>query len=398
MIMKTFFPLIIWFISSTGLNAQTFMQGDIVDLITDIRQHMPGMNSEKFVIPNAEQMNTFKQVFSSLNNLTFLSIQSVLSQYGYTFYIYYNLPSGDTLYILKEDYPIQRGWGTFILNSKAVAHVAVECPHPLWDTNVEIVGIKVFIQAKARWYLLAGTHRYANSDNSSDPAHVTQCIFHEAHMTFAPDTALQIHGFDKSSYVNYPDVVISNGTLYPPASLYKIRDSYVAKAFTAGVFSMSTYGDLYQLGATTNTQGQWSNNNNKLFIHIEHDYPLRTNETKMNKVISALTENLSNITSVHEKIPTANNFQLEQNYPNPFNPITVISYTVKGYPASRVQLKVYDALGKEISLLVNDIKPEGVYHQYFNSRIHDKQLTAGIYFYRLTIGNYSETKKMVLLP
>ena len=68
------------------------------------------------------------------------------------------------------------------------------------------------IKPKARWYFVAGTHRYANSDGSADPAHVTQSIFHTAHTTFAPDTAVQIHGFDKSSYVNYSDVVISNGT------------------------------------------------------------------------------------------------------------------------------------------------------------------------------------------
>jgi hypothetical protein len=379
-------------------DAQTLMEGDIVDVITDIRLHMPGMNSEKFVVPTNDQMNTFSGVFNSLNKFEYSGIQTILSQFGYTFYKYYNIPSGDTLYIFKENYPIQKGWGTFILNQKAGTRVAIECPHPLWDTNVEIVGIKVFIQSKARYYLLAGTHRYANSDYSSDPAHVTQCIFHEAHMTFAPDTALQIHGFDKSSYVNYPDVIISNGTLYPPSPLYKIRDSYISRGFTAGVFSMSTYADLYQLGATTNTQGQWSNNNNKLFIHIEHDYPLRTNDTKMNKIISVMVDNLSRITSINEPEQVLKTFHLEQNYPNPFNPGTIINYKVNGNPDSPVQLKVYDVLGKEIAVLVNETKSGGEYKMLFNSNINNKKLTAGIYFYRLTIGQYSETKKMVLLP
>jgi hypothetical protein len=383
---------------SFGVQAQTYLQGDIVDLITDIRNHMPGMNSEKFVIPTDDQITAFKTIFTSFNNMDLSGIQTSLNQYGYTFYKYLNTTSGDTVYIFKENYPIQRGWGTFILNPKSVLHVAIECPHPLWDTNVEIVGIKVFIQSKARWYLLAGTHRYANSDNSSDPAHVTQCIFHDAHTTFAPDTALQIHGFDKSSYVNYPDVVISNGTLYPPSPLYKLRDSYVSRAFTAGVFSMSTYPDLNQLGATTNTQGQWSNNNGKLFVHVEHDYPLRNNDTKSAKVISALVENFSKITSVNDPEQVIHNFRLEQNYPNPFNPETVIRFSVHGSPVSPVNISIYDLLGKKISVLLNEIKSEGEYKVFFSSKNENKPLAAGIYFYRLTIGNYSETKKMVLLP
>jgi hypothetical protein len=391
-----FLFLFIW--ASFKSEAQKYNQGDIVDLITDIRQHMPGMNSEKFVIPTDEQMNEFKGLFTSLNNMSFSQIQTSLSQYGYTFYNYYNTPSGDSLYVFKENYPIQRGWGTFILNVKADTHVAIECPHPLWDTNSEILGIKVFIQSKARWYFLAGTHRYANSDNSSDPAHVTQCIFHCAHTTFDPDTAVQIHGFDKSSYVNYPDVVISNGTLYPPSPLYKIRDSYVSQGFTAGVFSMSSYADLYQLGATTNTQGQWSNAHNKLFIHIEHDYPLRNNEIKMNKVISVLVENFYKITSAIDPVQVVKNFRLEQNYPNPFNPCTIIKFSVNGNPRSPVLLKVYDLLGKEISVLVNENKSEGEYRITFSSNNYERTLSSGIYFYRLTIGNFSETKKMVLLP
>jgi hypothetical protein len=385
-------------VSLLNLNAQTTIQGDITDLITDIRTNMPGMNSQGFVIPTDAQMTAFGGIFTSLNNYNYSTIQSILSQYGYTFYKYINTPTGDTLYLFKENYPIKKGWGTFILNPKAVTHLAIECPHPLWDTNSEILGIKVFIQTKARWYMLAGTHRYANSDESSDPAHVTQCMFYKAHTTLVPDTAVQIHGFDKSSYVGYPDAVISNGTLYPPAQLYKIRDSYIAQGFTAGVFSMSTYGSLSQLGATTNTEGIWSNANNKLFIHIEHDYPLRNTDTKMNKVIAALVQNFYKVTTISDPITDIKNFRLEQNYPNPFNPSTIINYSVQCNYGSLVQLKVYDVLGKEISTLVNEYKSEGDYKVLFSSNINTKPLSAGIYFYKLTIGNLSETKKMVLLP
>ena len=391
-----FLLFILWF--SLNLNAQTVLQGDITALITDIRTNMPGMNSQGFVIPTDAQMNAFGSIFTSLNSYNYSAIQSALTPYGYTFYLYINTPTGDTLYLFKENYPIQRGWGTFILNPKAVTHVAIECPHPLWDTNSEILGIEVYLQIKARWYSLAGTHRYANSDTSSDPAHVTQCIFYKAHTTFAPDTAIQIHGFDQSSYVGYPDAVISNGTLYPPGQLYKIRDSYVAQGFAAGVFSLSTYSSLSQLGATTNTEGIWSNSNNKLFIHIEHNYALRNDVTKMNKVIAALSQNFYKVTSVNDHEPVIKNFRLDQNYPNPFNPSTLIKFSVVNNNGSYVMLKVYDLLGKEISVLVNEFKPSGEYSVQFPPNNYNRPLSAGIYFYQLTNGDLSETKKMVLLP
>jgi photosystem II stability/assembly factor-like uncharacterized protein len=86
-------------------------------------------------------------------------------------------------------------------------------------------------------------------------------------------------------------------------------------------------------------------------------------------------------------------FNLEQNYPNPFNPSTKISWQspVAGYQT----LIVYDVLGKEIAVLVNEYKPAGSYNVDFT--INNVQLSSGIYFYRLQTGNFVETKKMILL-
>ena len=85
-----------------------------------------------------------------------------------------------------------------------------------------------------------------------------------------------------------------------------------------------------------------------------------------------------------------NNFELKQNYPNPFNPSTTISFSI---PTSEfVTLKVYDVLGREIATLVNENLSEGSYSYNFDA----KNLTSGVYFYKLQAGKYSETKKMLL--
>ena len=84
-------------------------------------------------------------------------------------------------------------------------------------------------------------------------------------------------------------------------------------------------------------------------------------------------------------------FVLMQNYPNPFNPTTVISYELSknGY----VELKVYDALGREISTLANEYEIAGKHKVKFDG----SQLPSGIYFYRLITGNNISVKKMILI-
>ncbi len=82
---------------------------------------------------------------------------------------------------------------------------------------------------------------------------------------------------------------------------------------------------------------------------------------------------------------------LAQNYPNPFNPSTTISYQIP--QLEFVLLKVYDILGREVSTLVNEEKPAGNFEVQFEGN----GLTSGIYFYQLKVGDYLETKKMILL-
>ena len=84
-------------------------------------------------------------------------------------------------------------------------------------------------------------------------------------------------------------------------------------------------------------------------------------------------------------------FLLENNFPNPFNPTTAIRYEISD--RSFVTIKVYDILGNEIAILVNEEKPAGSYEIEFNG----KNLASGIYFYSLSTGNFLATKKMILL-
>jgi len=93
--------------------------------------------------------------------------------------------------------------------------------------------------------------------------------------------------------------------------------------------------------------------------------------------------------SGNEIVPTVNT--LEQNYPNPFNPTTNIRFTV--VKNGHATLKIFDASGKEIATYLDSYITAGTYNAPFNG----SNLSSGIYYYRLTIGDFSETKKMMLI-
>ncbi|MBZ0182531.1 MAG: T9SS type A sorting domain-containing protein [Melioribacteraceae bacterium] len=102
----------------------------------------------------------------------------------------------------------------------------------------------------------------------------------------------------------------------------------------------------------------------------------------------------SGVVSVEDESKQTNivsDFKLFQNYPNPFNPTTSIEYSVPSN--ENVTLKVFDILGREVATLVNQQMNPGNYKVQFDA----SQLVSGVYFYRISAGNYNKTMKMLLL-
>jgi sugar lactone lactonase YvrE len=114
----------------------------------------------------------------------------------------------------------------------------------------------------------------------------------------------------------------------------------------------------------------------------------------------------ANIDETRDQIPRA--VTLSQNYPNPFNPTTTIKFQIPDLPAGRqglnfVTIQVYDVLGNVIAVLVDEEKTAGIYEIEFSATGGSAtggdyySLTSGIYLYQLKVGNYIQTKKMMLL-
>jgi hypothetical protein len=101
---------------------------------------------------------------------------------------------------------------------------------------------------------------------------------------------------------------------------------------------------------------------------------------------------LTSITGIHAtEQNTPMGFSLSQSYPNPFNPSTTISFALPSQ--SFVTLRIFDLLGREISTIVSEDLPPGLYSREWDA----SRFASGIYFYRLQAGSFTETKKLMLL-
>jgi len=121
----------------------------------------------------------------------------------------------------------------------------------------------------------------------------------------------------------------------------------------------------------------------KLRMYIDSD-PSQFIENDF--ILTVNTVGINNISSIAES------YSLSQNFPNPFNPSTSIEFSITR--SDIVTLKVYDILGNEVSVLVNNQRYDaGKYRADFNG----SNLASGIYYYKLSTGNFTDTKKMMLI-
>ena len=126
---------------------------------------------------------------------------------------------------------------------------------------------------------------------------------------------------------------------------------------------------------------QGTNNLNSVTI-------LKQNSVYLKNVFENNFTNVSVKESDEIKMPE--NVSLFQNYPNPFNPATTINFEIK--ETGLIVLRIYDINGREIETLINRVKSAGKYAVKFNG----SYLASGIYFYQISDGKFSNTKKMIL--
>jgi hypothetical protein len=98
-----------------------------------------------------------------------------------------------------------------------------------------------------------------------------------------------------------------------------------------------------------------------------------------------------NFAGMNTGVGVPKTFSLNQNYPNPFNPVTKIEYALPN--DAKVTIKIFDMLGREVKVLVNEVKKAGYYSVEWNG----SQLSSGVYFYKMQAGDFNAVKKMILI-
>lgn len=167
---------------------------------------------------------------------------------------------------------------------------------------------------------------------------------------------------------------------YAADNFWIIRDSLICSTTDGGnnwteIPNISSSGDLYAIN-----------------FAVSGGCPSGWVVSSTGKVYSM--QAVTGVKTINNKIPGS--YSLEQNYPNPFNPSTKIKFSLplpsKG-GANDVRLKVYDILGREVAIIVNEELKPGTYEVEWNA----SNLSSGIYYYTLQTESFSQTRKMILL-
>jgi hypothetical protein len=163
---------------------------------------------------------------------------------------------------------------------------------------------------------------------------------------------------------------------------YNALDSLIkyASSLTQGVYSTTSWSNF-----TTALSAARAARDQNYSLSVSADAGLTKGKDDLTAAINGLSGTVS---SVSKHIPAE--FGLSQNYPNPFNPTTAISYQLSA--VSFVRLCVYDALGREITTLVNETQPAGRYAVRWDGSSHP----SGVYYCRMVAGSVTQTRKMVL--
>ncbi len=147
-------------------------------------------------------------------------------------------------------------------------------------------------------------------------------------------------------------------------------------------------------------KGSGNSNSYKKYFYTDEFPPSGIIYYRLKQVDTNGSFKYSNTVEVNINLP--DKFVLYQNYPNPFNPSTTIKYSVPkiiNNQSSIINLKIYDVLGNEVAVLVNEAQSPGNYEVTFNSQktANHKELSSGVYFYKLSAGSFSSFKKLLLL-
>jgi hypothetical protein len=307
--------------------------------------------SHDFIVSYAKSFNTS---FESCSNEQIINGDIILTDYSIVIWISGDESKEDETFSLSEQEKIK----SFLENGGKLFVTGSDIAYDLEGSDSSSVLNLDFL----RFYLKA---RYIADNSSQYSVAADQSIpqFSNLNISFGKKENGSFYN------VNTPDVIETFDGSFP---IFRYADNSIAGiAFTGNFNNAAAIGKL---------------------VYLAFPFETINTEVERKSLMDAVFNYFSGAVSVKEE-KNLWSYSLEQNYPNPFNPSTKIKYTIaqSGY----VKLKVYDILGNEIEVLVNEIQSPGEYEVEFNM---DNKFSSGVYFFQLLAGNkIIDIKKMLLL-
>ncbi len=197
-------------------------------------------------------------------------------------------------------------------------------------------------------------------------------------------------------YTHDLGIAVVGGYVYHGSRRPDLQDDYIYADYGSGRIWMLRYANGQVVSSAELLHSPYVLSSFGVDQHNE--LYIMSYSTSVNTPILRFADMLSPVGSQGDDNNTPHFAALEQNYPNPFNPTTTIQYTVAGVRrqasgVSEVRMVIYDVLGREVAVLVNGKQVDGTYKVNFDGY----NLPSGVYFYRLNVGNWKETKMMLLV-
>ena len=291
-------PAITSFPSITATPKPTLetIRGSLGNQIATLEVNMPRRDSEGYVIPTTQEQADFGKLIAMMMTNELRQAVDLATKNNYTMSYYVDRGDNDAVsYLLREQEPIQKGWGLYTFRLESTSNIIIEAPHPIYDRRTPSVALDIYRALDARALMVAGAHRNANSDGSADVAHAKESIFQSIHIALTREIEatsgnaiiLQIHGFHASKHKGYPQVVFGLGEKPLPQEIAiaeKLKEALAKQGIRAGVCT-GVESNLLELCAKTNVQGSVTDEG--AFIHIELDENIRDHDDAL---VAALVE------------------------------------------------------------------------------------------------------------
>lgn len=261
------------------------------EFIRDLQAHYQKQNSTR-VIPGENELSDWAAIPRLVRSNRLDSCNIILRNYHYEIHQIFDPVSEGKFLAITEEYPIQRGWGTFIFNRDSKKRLYIHVLHPVDETNTLQIGAEVFRRLGAEWLFIDGVGKFTREGNKRSGRPVQRTVFskwHEA-LTDITHLTISIRGFHTTSPSD-KDIVVSNGRTFDQQwGISQIslafRDSLRQAGFDC---VMAMYDSGYaNLAGGSSREGIFSNDSVGFghWLNIELSSNLRGNPVQVRRFIT----------------------------------------------------------------------------------------------------------------